>query len=122
MVIPRQPLNEIPADECKKLIELIYYGHYLKWYARVWPSYRANSYKGALDKCFEVVSRKIGDSAFVRLNGGVVAVDEAFPGQTAVAHARNFTYVAFLLIPLALTLAISLAQEFWLTIGTFAIS
>ena len=28
MVIPRQPINDIPAEACKTLIELIYYGHY----------------------------------------------------------------------------------------------
>jgi hypothetical protein len=122
MVIPRQPINEIPAEECARLVELIYYGHYLKWYSRVWPRTRTDSYRGALDRCFEVVARRIADSQFVRLNGALLTPEEYLPGQEVAAHTRNFTYAALFLIPIALTLAVSLAQEFWLSLGTFAFS
>jgi len=122
MVIPRQPINDVPADACRRLVELIYYGHYLKWYSRVWPPAQTAAYKSALDKCFETVSRRIGNAAFVRLNGSTVTTEEVFPGQSVAVHARNYTYVALLLVPAILTLAVSLAQELWITASAIAIS
>lgn len=119
MVVPRQPISEIPAEECKRLVELIYYGHYLKWYSRVWPRSQTTRYKSALDKCFEVVSAKIANSSFVRLNGTALAMDDFVAGPGVAVHTRNFTYAAAFLIPVVLTLAVSLAQEFWLTLVTF---
>lgn len=122
MVIPRQPINDIPADACRSLVELIYYGHYLKWYSRVWPPAETAIYKSALDKCFAAVARKIDENAFVKLNGTVMAADDVFPGQTVAVHARNYTYSALFLVPIVLTLAISLTQELWLTTGALALS
>jgi hypothetical protein len=122
MVIPRQPINDIPAEACKSLVELIYYGHYLKWYTRVWPPAETAAYKTALDKCFEAVKRQIAATPFVRLNGAVVPTDETFPGQDVGTHARNYTYAALFLTPIVLTMAVSLAQELWLAAAAVGLS
>jgi len=122
MVIPRQPINDVPAEACKKLVELIYYGHYLKWYSRVWPATETAAYKSALDRCYAVVARKIGDSAFVRLNGSIVTTEDVFPGRAVSVLARNYVYVALIVVPAVLTLAVSLAQELWVTAGALSMS
>lgn len=115
MVIPSQPVNEISADECKRLIELIYYQHYLKWYERVWKRPQTTAYRRALDKCFEVVSKRLSATPFVKLNGAPVTSEDIVVGAGVATHARDYTYAALFLGPVVLTLAISLAQALWLT-------
>ena len=115
MVVSRQSQSELSRDECTRLIELMYYTHYLSWYQKAWDDRRVAPYKHALEKCFKRLSERLQTMDFVRLNGAANAPEETFMRAGIAQHAPNYARAAILFAPIALTIVISLTQELWLT-------
>jgi hypothetical protein len=114
MVFPRQPVTEVPAGECRRIIEMIYYVHYQNWYRRAWPAKKFATYRSSLDHCFKAVTGRLTNVAFVKLNGGVAPGDEPFIRGGPASHATDFTIAAFMIGPVIVTLAVALAQALWI--------
>lgn len=111
MIVPLQFRQELGAEECRKIVELIYFDHYLKWYTRAWGDAKAAPYKAALQVCFEQISERISAVSSVRLNGSAGQEDDALFRGGVAAHARDYSYAAFILVPAALTIGLALVQD-----------
>jgi hypothetical protein len=116
MLICKQPINELPADECKRIVEVIYYNHYLKWYQRALKPQPLSEYRTALERSLENIVGKLPMLELVKLNGANAPSDEVImQGGSTTSHISDFTYAAFVLAPIVLTVALAFAQLLWLT-------
>jgi hypothetical protein len=122
MTFPRQPLAEVPAAECKRIIEMIYFNHYQNWYQRAWPSQKFARYRLSLDACFKSVTGRLSKASFVKLNGGLAPGDEPFVRSGAASHVSDYSFAAFMIGPVVVSLAVALAQALWIAAITLGIT
>jgi hypothetical protein len=122
MVVSRQHQSELSREECTRLIELMYYTHYLSWYQKAWDARRVAPYEYALEKCFKRLSERLEKVDFVRLNGAASPPEDGFMRTGIAQHASNYARAAILFAPIALTIVISLTQELWLTASVIAVT
>lgn len=115
MVVPMQARLELSADECQRIVELIYFDHYLKWYTRAWTASKVAPYKAALETCYEQISQRLSAVASVKLNGSTGYEEDALFRGGAVAHARDYGYAAFILVPVTLTIGLAVVQDVLIT-------
>ena len=122
MVIPRHPLTDLPAEECKRLISLIYDVHYLKWYRRAIGTDKMEPYEAALKNCFAYVAANLKKNTLIRLNGSSELSEDGIYRSGFTKHALDFTRTIWVVSPIAVGISISFTQSMWVTAVTISIS
>ena len=124
--------DELPVSEFVRLVELIYRGHYGRWYERTMNASEFDRYSAVANELLDKVRRAVAHEQRIILNG-MRNLDLPFSvDPNPPASPSALIYVFLLAVPAAAALAVALVQELWVTviavaaaivtIGVFAIN
>lgn len=111
MLASAQPRFELTPEECMRLVRTIYGDHYLKWYSRVWDSDKLEKYKRVVDPILAEISRDVGKRDLIKLNGIKNLAELSLFRPRAGELAANYWHLSIIIVPLVMTIALSLVQE-----------
>ncbi|HTV26953.1 MAG TPA: hypothetical protein VMF32_04150 [Xanthobacteraceae bacterium] len=106
---------EIPAGEFITVVEIIYRIHYSRWYQRVMSSDRFMKYSSTIEAILEEIRSKAALENRIFLNG-MKNLDLQFSfDPNPRTDLSTLGYMVLLSIPAAVTVAVALTQDIWVT-------
>lgn len=111
----RPERDDLPVEEFLRLVKIIYRSHYGGWYERTMSAQEFSTYKVAAEGALAKIGRSVGLEKRIALNGMKNLDLQFVVDPNPPVDLGALTYIALLIVPAAVGIAVAFAEERWVT-------